>query len=152
MSAVVEQTNSSWGRNARYINHKITAHKLAEQGVALDVIADQLRVSYRTVGRYLADPRPEPLPETDTVSLEDFFSEGACGHFPELDWHTRSLKEREDCKAVCTYCPVLAKCRSYGLTKGLQDRGIWGALTKEERLREAARRRKNSGARSDDAA
>lgn len=150
MSAVVEQSVSRWDRNTRWISHRITAHKMAERGQPLDVIADHLRVSYRTVGRYLSLPCPDPLP--DAVELEDFFSEGACGHFPELNWQTRSLKEREDCKAVCTYCPVLAKCRAYGLTKGLDDTGVWGALSQAERMREAARLRNNSGNRANGAA
>lgn len=143
-------TNLVDHRNSRWINHRITAHKMAERGQSTDVIADHLRVSCRTVARYLGLPRPDPRPRE--VALDDFFSEGACGHFPELNWLTRSLKEREECKAVCTYCPVLAECRAYGLTKGLDDTGVWGALTQAERMREAMRLRKSSASRADGAA
>jgi WhiB family transcriptional regulator, redox-sensing transcriptional regulator len=72
--------------------------------------------------------------------LDDFFMEGACGSFPEFDWLSRSPLMQAECKAICVHCPVLAKCRSYGLNKGLDDRGVWGAMTKAERKREVSRR------------
>lgn len=52
---------------------------------------------------------------------------------------------QRECKAICQYCPVLEKCRSYGLNQGRNDSGIWGALTKSEREREIARQRRTSG-------
>ncbi len=134
-------------KNRRWINHRIEAHRMAERGQPQEVIADHLRVSVRSVSRYLALPCPEPV-QTQEVSLDEFYLQGACGEFPELDWNTRSLTERAECKAVCTYCPVLAKCRAYGLTQGLQDVGVWGGLTREERKREAAQKRREAAGRA----
>lgn len=128
----------SRGKNRRWINHRIKAHQMNRRGQSLGVIADYLRVSVRSVERYLELPCPDPV-VPERVSLEDFFMDGACGHFPELDWATRSLNERAECKAVCSHCPVLAKCRAYGLSEGLSDVGVWGGLTREERKREALR-------------
>jgi WhiB family redox-sensing transcriptional regulator len=131
-------------KKSRWIAHRFTAHKMNERGQSLDVIADHLRISARTVTRYLDLPCPEqPARE---VALEDFFMDGSCGGFPELDWQTRKLTMQRDCKAVCEYCPVLSKCRAYGLTKGCDDAGIWGGLTRNERQREVARRRRAEGA------
>lgn len=127
MSTFVGQKKSRW------FAHRITAHRMSERGQSLDVIADHLRVSVRSVNRYLELPCPEP-PEPD-VELGDFLWDGACGAFPELNWQTRSTLQQADCKAVCAHCPVLAKCRTYGLGKGRKDIGIWGGLTKNERDR-----------------
>lgn len=140
MSSTAEAVKAAGAvKNRRWINHRIAAHRMAERGQSSGVIADSLRVSVRSVNRYLALPCPEPVPAQE-VSLDEFYMQGACGGFPELDWNTRKLTERDECKAVCAYCPVLAKCRTYGVTKGLQDVGVWGGLTREERKREAARR------------
>ncbi|MEN4449168.1 MULTISPECIES: WhiB family transcriptional regulator [Mycobacteriaceae] len=129
MNTLVGQSKSE----ARWIANRIAAHRMNERGQSIDVIADHLRVTTRSVTRYLGLPCPPP-PQPE-VELKDFIYRGACGSFPELDWTTRSTTMQADCKAVCTYCPVLAQCRTYGLTKGLQDRGVWGALTANERAR-----------------
>ncbi|AGB27223.1 Transcription factor WhiB (plasmid) [Mycobacterium sp. JS623] len=112
------------------------------RGSSLDAIADHLRVSKRSVSRYLEKPCPEPLPTPQReVHLEDFYLKGACGEFPEYDWVSRSPGVQAECKAICQYCPVLQECRTYGLTKGREHSGIWGGLTKNEREREVARQR-----------
>lgn len=129
MSTLVGQPKSE----ARWIANRITAHRMSERGQTIDAIADHLRVSSRSVNRYLALPCP-PAPKQE-VELQDFIWEGHCGAFPELNWNTRSRAMQEDCKAVCTYCPVLSKCRTYGLTTGIDDSGVWGALSQNERAR-----------------
>ncbi|SPX94936.1 transcription factor WhiB [Mycobacterium xenopi] len=128
----------------RWINHRLTAHRMRERGQSLDAIADHLRVNKRSVSRYLALPRPEPLPVEAEVDLESFYLDGACGSFPELDWLSRSPQMQAECKAVCAHCPVLAKCRNYGLNKGRDDRGIWGGMTTAERQREIRRQRQRA--------
>ena len=142
MSGVVGQ------QNARWINHRIAAHRMNRRGQSLDTIADHLRVSTRSVSRYLALPCPEPLSTRPEVNLEDFYLKGACTEFPEYDWLTRSPAVQAECKAICEYCPVLKKCRTYGLNKGRDDSGIWGGLTKNEREREIARQRKSGQRKS----
>jgi WhiB family transcriptional regulator, redox-sensing transcriptional regulator len=149
MIGIVEGYEAGVAANQqRMLRHQIVAHRMAERGQSHEVIADHLRVSTRSVQRYLAVPCPQPPPPVDEVSLKDFYLDGACSEFPELDWNSRSLTERAECKAVCTYCPVLAKCRTYGMTTGLQDVGIWGALTKEERKREATQKRRAAARRA----
>ena len=131
--------------NARWINHRITAHRMHRRGQSIDTIADHLRVSTWSVSWYLEKECPEPLAAEPEVTLQDFALDGACGEFPEYDWSTRSPAMQRECKAICQYCPVLEKCRSYGLNQGRNDSGIWGALTKSEREREIARQRRTSG-------
>lgn len=126
-------------RNTRWINHRATAHTMHLRGQSLDVIADHLRVHKRSVSRYLALPRPEPVPDESEVDLASFYMTGACGSFPELDWLSRNRRDQEQAKLVCAHCPVLAKCRTYGLTAGDEESGIWGGLTKAERQREIRR-------------
>lgn len=133
-------TSSTKRPNARWISHRITAHRMHRRGQSIHVIADTLRVSTRSVSRYLDLACPEPLQEEE-VGLEDFYMQGACGEFPEYDWTSRSLRMQAECKAICEHCPVLEKCRSYGLTKGRAELGIWGAMTANERAREIRRRR-----------
>ena len=70
MSGVVGQ------QNARWINHRIAAHRMNQRGQSLDTIADHLRVSTRSVSRYLALPCPEPLSAEAEVDLEDFYLDG----------------------------------------------------------------------------
>lgn len=124
------------------IRHRITAHRMHGRGSSLDAIADHLRVSKRSVSRYLEKPCPDPLPTPEReVHLEDFYLKGACGEFPEYDWVSRSPSVQAECKAICQHCPVLGDCRTYGLTEGRDQCGIWGGLTKNEREREVARQR-----------
>ena len=135
-------------QNARWISHRIAAHRMHRRGQSLDTIADHLRVSIRSVSRYLVLPCPEPLSTEPEVNLADFYLKGACTEFPEYDWLTRSPAVQAECKAICAHCPVLTTCRSYGLSKGREDSGIWGGLTKNEREREIVRQRR-SGQRHD---
>lgn len=136
--------------NPRWISHRITAHKMHRRGASIDAIADHLRVAKRSVHRYLALECPEPPPVESEINLSDFHMQGACGAFPELDWTSRSQLEQTECKAVCAHCPVLAQCRTWGLTKGRDECGVWGGLTKEERRRQAGRnQRTKNGQRPD---
>ena len=128
-------------QNTRWIHHRVVAHRMHRRGQPLDVIAEHLKVHKRSVNRYLALPCPEPVPAEPQVDLASFYSKGACNAFPEIDWFSRSPLGQADAKAVCAHCPVLAGCRTYGLTKGREDAGVWGGLTKEERRRELRRQR-----------
>jgi len=131
----------------RWIAHRITAHRMHASGASRGVIAEHLGVTKRSVSRYLNLPCPDrPVPDSDEVELASFYMEGACGHFPELNWASRSLLMQAEVKEVCKHCPVLAKCRSYGLTNGRHDVGVWGAMTLAERQREI-RRRQQTGSR-----
>lgn len=127
--------------NTRWINHRITAHRMRGRGQSLDAIADYLRVTPRSVQRYLELPCPEPLPDRDEVELSSFVVDGACAAFPEVDWLSRSPLVQTEAKAICQYCPVLDKCRSYGLNKGRDQRGVLGGMTMAERARELRRQR-----------
>ena len=119
--------------NPRCLAHRIAAHDMHRRRMSLDSIADTLRVSKRSVSRYLALPCPEPPPAN--VDLAEFYLDGACHAFPEYDWLSRYPSVQAECKAICEYCPVLAKCRSYGLNQGLHSSGIWGGLSLNERER-----------------
>jgi WhiB family redox-sensing transcriptional regulator len=127
-------------RYSRLAAHRLTAHKMRGRGAPIEAIADHLRVSTRSVGRYLAAPRPEaPAPQKE-VMLTDFYMQGACGSFPEYNWMSRSSLMQKECKAICAHCPVLAACREYGLTSGVHDESILGGLSVRERRAEARRR------------
>ena len=69
-------------QNARWINHRIAAHRMHRRGQSLDTIADHLRVSTRSVSRYLALPCPERLSTEPVVNLEDFYLEGRVHRVP----------------------------------------------------------------------
>lgn len=138
MNTVIEN------RNSRLTAHRLTAHRMDRRGSSIEAIADHLRVSKRSVMRYLAAPCPEPPAPKDDVQLDSFYREGACGSFPEYDWLTRSPLMQQECKAICEHCPVLARCREYGLTTGLDDFGVWGGWTRRERMAELRRRANTS--------
>lgn len=119
------------------------------QGESRGTIAEHLGVKKRSVSRYLSLACPEPLPRSgNQVTLRSFYMEGACGKHPELNWASQSLLMQARVKAVCWQCPVLAKCRNYGLPNGRNDIGVWGAMTANERQREI-RRRQSAGSRPD---
>jgi len=116
------------------------AHTMRRRGTPLDAIAEHLKVEKRSVTRYLAHPCPEAPPGLDEpVKLDDFIWRGACAGQGDVMF-------REDpagiaaAKRFCAGCPVMSECRSYGLTTGKHDVGVWGGLSEEERR--AALRRK----------
>lgn len=117
------------------INNSIAAHRMFSLGLPPVKIAANLGVSKRSVIRYLDKPCPEPLEEE--LNLTDFYLQGACGEFKELDWASRSRRVQAEAKAICQYCPVLAKCRNYALNKGRDEQGIWAAMTQEERRKKS---------------
>jgi WhiB family redox-sensing transcriptional regulator len=133
--------------NTRSINHRITAHRMRNRGQSPDAIADYLRVTPRSVHRYLSLPCPEPPPASEEGDLGSFVSKGACAAFPEVDWLSRSPLVQAEAKAICQYCPVLDECRSYGLNKGRDQRGVLGGMTMAERVRELRRQRRRSAQR-----
>ncbi|GAB4663350.1 hypothetical protein MOKP76_05960 [Mycobacterium avium subsp. hominissuis] len=79
--------------------------------------------------------------------MVSFVSKGACAAFPEVDWLSRSPLVQAEAKAICQYCPVLDECRSYGLNKGRDQRGVLGGMTMAERVRELRRQRRRSAQR-----
>ncbi|OOK65381.1 transcription factor WhiB family protein [Mycobacterium kansasii] len=109
---------------------------MRKKGQPLEVIADYLQVSTRSVLRYLALPCPEPPASSDDVELGSFVMEGACAAFPEVDWLSDNPVMEAEAKTICQYCPVLDKCRSYGLNKGRDQHGVLGAMTMAERQRQ----------------
>lgn len=128
------------GRNSRLTAHRLTAHRMHERGSSHDAIAEHLRVSKRSVMRYLTAERPPEAAPVKQVGLADFYMKGACGSFPEYNWLSRSSVMQKRCKEICEYCPVLAQCREWGLTDGLEDQAILGGLTRRGRLAEVRRR------------
>ena len=132
----------------RWVTDRITAHRMHASGASKGAIAEHLGVCKRSVSRYLNLPCPDrPVTDSDEVDLASFYLAGACGHFPELNWASRSLLMQTEVKEVCRHCPVLAQCRSYGLTKGRHDVGVWGAMTMAERQREIRKRAQGGGSR-----
>jgi WhiB family redox-sensing transcriptional regulator len=68
--------------------------------------------------------------------------QGACyGRF-DIEWATTENRAQINAaKQVCATCPVMRMCRTYGLTAGLDDWGVWGGLTRPERQKVAAARK-----------
>lgn len=132
-------TSVSVQPDSRWLSHRATAHRMRRVNAPIEAIANHLQVSKRSVARYLQLPYPEPAAPAEPESrLEDFYMQGACAAFPELDWLSRSPLMQERCKEVCAGCPVLEQCRKYGLTTGLENTGVWGGLTGPERRRRAS--------------
>jgi WhiB family transcriptional regulator, redox-sensing transcriptional regulator len=55
---------------------------------------------------------------------------------PEYERGQARAARDERAKAVCRGCPVLAACREHALTVR-EPYGVWGAMTVEERRRQA---------------
>ncbi|WP_042377216.1 WhiB family transcriptional regulator [Gordonia alkanivorans] len=67
---------------------------------------------------------------------------------PRPEWHDGALCTQVDfelffpekgrsakpAKRICGSCPVVDECREAGLTDNLRDDGVWGGLSKAERL------------------
>lgn len=132
-STLSAQTESRW------LAHRAAAHRMRRVNAPLNEIAKQLRVSKRSVSRYLnlPDPQQEPvtLPEPPEPGLAEFYMKGACASFPELDWSSRRPTMQARCKEVCAGCPVLEQCRAFGLGAGADNVGVWGGLSTSERRR-----------------
>lgn len=47
--------------------------------------------------------------------------------------------ELDHARALCARCPILDPCRAYGIVAGRAEDGIWGGLTKAERVSAGAR-------------
>ena len=73
---------------------------------------------------------------TELTDAEQPPAGGACaepGVDPELFWpisDTVQVRQVTQAKAICAGCPVLADCRTFGMT---QAEGIWGGMTATER-------------------
>ncbi len=123
------------------IRNRYAAHQMHQRGLPPAEIAAVLQVATRSVFRYLKNecPPPPPPPVRQEVQLDSFYLEGACYERLDIEWATTKNKAQiAAAKAVCAQCPVLQKCRTYGLTTGLDDWGVWGGLTRLERKRAVA--------------
>ncbi|MFV8169689.1 WhiB family transcriptional regulator [Mycobacterium sp. DBP42] len=121
--------------------NRYVAHEMNDRGTPPPLIAAHLKVDVRSVTRYLQSPRPAK-PE-ELVTLDSFFLRGACKGRAALMFSDEP-EDQEQAKQICADCPVLMQCRSYGLTTGRQEGGIWGGLTEKERR--PRRRRKRASA------
>lgn len=112
--------------------NRYVAHRMRRRGTSVAAIAAHLRVDVRSVGRYLAAPCPEE-PSAEAKPDLSFRLHAACGNRIDIDWFSENQVKVAEAKAVCAHCPVLARCRNYGLTAGRNEVGIWGGLTEDER-------------------
>ncbi|HEU5331308.1 MAG TPA: WhiB family transcriptional regulator [Actinocrinis sp.] len=60
---------------------------------------------------------------------------------PEGEARNKRRFREAAAKAICSYCPVRAACRSFALTTG-EPYGIWGGTTETERMHKPPRRHK----------
>jgi hypothetical protein len=115
---------------ARYLAHTMHSH-----GVSSTDIAAHLQVTQRSVYRYLSTPIPDaPARRSATPELDSFYLDGLCGTRPDLDWYSDDRAEITEVKAVCAQCPVLQQCRAYALDDRADEWGVWGAMTRGERV------------------
>lgn len=67
--------------------------------------------------------------------------DGLCNEFDgDLFFPTPGHGTGAAAKAICAKCPVLSKCRDYGLDN-TEIEGVWGGLSHDERKELRARRR-----------
>ncbi len=131
MSTCGQESNLLQHRRARAKAYH--AHQMNQRGIPISVIGEQLGVGYRTVHRYLTNPCPErPTDEPQAVDIKDFFQWGSCRDKGDLMF-AESPRAQARAKNVCAGCPVLAGCRMWALTTGVNESGIWGGLNKTDR-------------------
>lgn len=131
MSTCGQESNLLQHRRARAKAYH--AHQMNQRGIPISVIGEQLGVGYRTVHRYLTSPCPErPTDQPQAVDIKDFFQWGSCRDKGDLMF-AESPRAQARAKSVCAGCPVLAGCRMWGLTTGVNESGIWGGLNKTDR-------------------
>lgn len=79
------------------------------------------------------------LPE---AAAGDWRERGLClAASPNLFFPSRG-EPAEPAKLICAACPVTPQCREEGLRRSAEE-GIWGGLTRDERKRVRAARRRN---------
>ena len=90
------------------------------------------------------------------TSQDDWRSLGACQHEdPELFFPIvptgPGMQQVSQAKAICARCQVRAECLSFAI-ETVQDHGVWGGTSEEERraMRRARNRMSGSGAASRD--
>jgi hypothetical protein len=80
----------------------------------------------------------------DTTDLEEFLdmieppawhADAACKEHPELNWVPGRGDDTTAPKAVCDGCLVAAECRAWALRQVPDLYGVWGGLTRRQRLR-----------------
>jgi len=123
------------------LRNRAIAHRMSRRGQSVAEIAAYLQVAQRSVWRYLAAPCPDtpPAPPKPAVELSSFYMQGACYGRYDIEWATTENRAQiSAAKQVCATCPVMRMCRTYGLTAGLDDWGVWGGLTRPERQKIAA--------------
>lgn len=116
----------------------------ARVGYRYLVDADDLgRVSWSNSGRARTERKNMPNERTrrQLVYPDTLKQHGACRTSdPDLFYAEAAAAELE-AKRVCSACPVLERCREWGLAR--EEFGIWGGLTAKER----AAHRRSSGVR-----
>jgi WhiB family transcriptional regulator, redox-sensing transcriptional regulator len=115
------------------VQNRNVAHRMARCGQSPAEIAAHLGITTRSVHRYLQEPCPAAT--APTVQLSDFYTKGACAKRLDIEWVSEDGTHIDAAKRVCARCVVADECRTYGLTTGLDDQGIWGGLTRPERRR-----------------
>lgn len=60
---------------------------------------------------------------------------GACRRAPlDATWFPDRGENAVAAKAICAGCPVLEPCREWALSQGATLDGVWGGLSRAERL------------------
>jgi WhiB family transcriptional regulator, redox-sensing transcriptional regulator len=115
------------------LDNRYIAHRMNRRGNSITEIAAHLGITTRSVHRYLREPCPA-APAPPPVQLIDFHTKGACAKRLDIAWAIpETPAEIDAAKQVCAGCVVVGECRTYGLTTGLDEHGIWGGLTRTER-------------------
>lgn len=98
--------------------------------------------------------RPRSAPDVYATQDLSWQRRGACRDVdpslffgPEGEARNKRRFREAAAKAVCSYCPVRAACRSFAMTTG-EPYGIWGGTTEAERTRRGASRRKAASSAS----
>ncbi|MGF0313474.1 WhiB family transcriptional regulator [Rhodococcus sp. IEGM1428] len=107
----------------------------------------QLQQLRRFEVRTAFPPLQLPRPQCDEWEWQ---VRGACRAMPvgmffpptELRGYSRSILEK-DAKRVCAQCPVIERCLQHALESN-EPYGIWGGLTRAERLSVSSTRRQST--------
>lgn len=104
------------------------AQHLYRRGFTSGQIAVKMRVTDRTILRWLHKPLPPPE-YWDT----SWMRHGLCGQIGGDAWALNSLNIKA-AKEVCHRCEVMEQCRAYALAHD-ELTGVWGGLSDGQRKR-----------------
>ena len=101
------------------------------------------RIPKAPPGQPPGDQRREPrIPD---LPRPPDWSRGVCAHVPasQQTWWTSSDPVlREAAAHLCEGCPVLELCAEWSLALPVHDIAVWGAMSRQERLRRKAEQRR----------